>query len=261
MIRLIPFLLIAVVVMVAAAVLGGQGGRVRPGDPNRYRPRKGFGRGPDDEGTRFAEDAPFADADPKAGPATGAPAGTAQTPDAPTDFFTGAALDPDAGVVRCEDCRALYHPDTVALLAEHNGSRCVSCGGRALRPLSGAELRRQSPTGAPPESVRGGAALVPEPVGEQAYQQALGRLVTVSGSVVSRITARGQWPSLLMRDAQGTAVRLVFVDKAGKGLKGQAFANGLLGSQVRLRGLLLVDDAHGFRLLVADAAMVLEVRG
>lgn len=256
MIRFIPFLLIGAVMLLAAVMLGsGAGGRPRPGDPNRYRPRKGFGRGSDPEGAHFEEEAPFADQDATAPADPNAPA------DAPTDFFTGAPLDPDAGVVRCDDCRALYHPDTVALLAEHNGSRCVSCGGRSLRPLSGAELRRETRATAASTADRNPSALVPEPVGEAAYQQALGRLVTLSGSVVSRVTARGEWPSLLLRDAQGTVVRLVFVAQAGRGLKGQAFANSLLGSQVRLRGLLLVDEAHGFRLLVADTAMVLETRG
>jgi hypothetical protein len=52
---------------------------------------------------------------------------------------------------------------------------------------------------------------------------------------------------------------LVFVDEAGRGLKGRAFASSLIGSGVRVRGLLLRDEAHGFRLLVSDTRMVFEV--
>jgi hypothetical protein len=78
--------------------------------------------------------------------------------------------------------------------------------------------------------------------------------------VLSRLPALDGWPALLIRDPGGVDIRLVFVDQAGRGLKGSALASSLLGSSVRVRGLLLRDEAHGLRLLVSDARMVFEVR-
>jgi hypothetical protein len=238
--RTLPVVILAGLILLAAILLSAAtGGRVRPADPSRYKPRGTHRR----SGTRF-EDEPAARAAGEAGPAA----------DAPTDFFTGAALDPSAGIVRCDDCRALYHPDTVALLAEHNGGCCASCGGTALRPLAAGAVRRGARDAAGPRRDR---ALVPEPTTPQAYAAALGRLVAVSGRVETRLPVRrGADPSLLVRDAWGNALRVVFVGDAFRGLRGRAFVDGLIGNAVRARGLLLRDEAHGLRLLVSDPAMV-----
>jgi hypothetical protein len=237
--RVVPvFLLAGLMLLAAILVAAAAGGRARPADPNRYRPRP---RGKAD--TRFEDDA----SDP------GAPGATGARGEVFTDFVTGARLDPDGGVVRCDDCRACYHPDTVALLAEVNGGGCASCGSTSLRPVHEAELRRGS--GVPRDR-----ALVPEPATPEAYAAAIGRLVTVRGSVLRSLPAqRGRGPSLLMHDAGGTPFRLAFAGEAARGLRGRAFAHGLIGCRVRLRGLLLRDEAHGLRLLVLDPAMVLEV--
>jgi hypothetical protein len=239
--RAFPVVILAGLVLLAALlVAAATAGRVRPADPNRYKPR-GSHRKAD---TRF-EDEPAARS--AGGGATDARA------DAPTDFFTGAALDPAGGVVRCDDCRAFYHPDTVALLAEHNGGCCASCGGTALRPMARAQRPGARGAGGP----RRDRALVPEPSTPEGYEAALGRLVAVSARVARRLPARrGPGPSLLAHDAHGVALRLVFVGDAFGGLRGRAFVDGLIGSDVRVRGLLGRDEAHGLRLLVADPAMV-----
>jgi hypothetical protein len=237
--RVPVFLLLGLFLIAAVLVAAASGGRVRPADPNRYRPRPHR-----KTGTHFEDGAPSGEAPPE-----GADTGH----DVLTDFVTGAALDPARGVIRCDDCRACYHPDTVALLAEVNGGCCASCGGTALNPVRGAELRRGG-------AGRRDRALVPEPATPEAYAAALGRLVTVRGVVLRSLPAqRGRGPSLLMHDAGGTPFRLAFAGEAARGLRGLAFAQGLIGSRVRLRGLLGRDEAHGLRLLVLDPAMVLEV--
>jgi hypothetical protein len=238
--RALPVVILAGLILLAAFLVSvATAGRVRPADPGRYRPRGTHRKA----STRF-DDAPAAPAADETGPAA----------DAPTDFFTGAALDPAAGIVRCDDCRALFHPDTVALLVKHNAGCCASCGGTALRPLAAAAARRAARDAAGPRRDR---ALVPEPTTPQAYAAALGRLVAVSARVETRLPVRrGAPPSLLVRDAWGNALRLVFVGEAFRGLRGRAFADGLIGSPVRVRGLLLRDEAHGLRLLVSDPAML-----
>jgi hypothetical protein len=242
--RAIPvFVLAGLILLAVLLVSAASAGRARSADPHRYRPRGGHRKAQ----TRF-EDEPE-------------PAGTRRADGpAPTDFFTGAAIDPEAGIVRCDDCRAFYHPDTVALLAEHNDGRCASCGSTALHALDAAAWRR-SRRAAPDDGPRRDRALVPEPSTPEAYAAAIGRMVAVSVEVGTRVPARrGADPSLLVHDARGHRLRLVFVGRAFGGLRGRARVDGLIGSAVRAHGLLLRDEAHGLRLLVSDPAMVREIR-
>ncbi len=242
MIRALPVFVLAwlallLVIAVSVATRGG----VRHGDPRRYKPRPTHRTA----GTRFDEARPGAAGDAD---------GRAPGPDSPTDFFTGAALDPDGAIVRCEDCRALYHPDTVAMLAGHNGGRCASCGGTGLHPLGRRAGRRDARAGPGRER-----ALVPEPSSAEGYAAALGRLVTVEAEVLHVLPgpATGA-PGLLVRDARGIELRLAFVGDAARGRRGRARALGLLGTRVRARGLLLRDEAHGLKLLAIDPSMVRE---
>jgi len=252
--RFLPVFLIAAMVMLVAALVSlASRGRARSNDPNRYRPRSGFGPRTAAPETPFEDEVPFTSAD-----------ATSDSSDGPTDFLTGAALDPEASVVRCEDCRALYHPDSAALLAQHNEGRCASCAGTALRTLPPDALRQRRSRNRDFDDSEDTSprdrALVPEPIDLQGYRAAVGRAVTLNGTVLSRLPALDGWPALLMRDPSGVDIRLVFVDQAGRGLKGSALASSLLGSSVRVRGLLLRDEAHGLRLLVSDARMVFEVQ-
>jgi hypothetical protein len=239
--RAIPFVVLTgLLLLVALAWTIASGGRVRASDPHRYRPRQGHRAG----GPAF-DDEPANEA-AQDGPAE---------PDAvgPTDFFTGATLDPDHGIIRCDDCRALYHPDTVMLLDEHNGGRCASCGGTALHPL--ARPRRWADEAGP----RRDRALVPQPASAEAYAAAVGRLVTVEAVVLRALPGRvGAPPGLLVRDAVGITLRLAFVGDAARRPQGRARAMGLLGSRVRASGLLLHDEAFGLRLLVVDPSNVTE---
>jgi hypothetical protein len=235
--RLIPvFVLAWLVVLLAFAVSVAMRGGVRHADPRRYKPRASHRSA----GTRFDDATPAGDE---------APAGT----DAPTDFFTGATLDPDGAIVRCDDCRALYHPDTVAMLAEHNGGRCASCGGAALHPLGRRWSRRDA------ARADRSHALVAEPSTPEGFEAALGRLVTVDAEVVRALPApAAAVPALLVRASGGVELRLAFVGDAVRGRRGRAHVLGLLGSRIRARGLLLRDEAHGWRLLAIDPSMVRE---
>lgn len=247
--RAVPVLVLAGLLLLAALVFSiATRGRVRSADPRRYRPRGWHARSGAPEGSAFED--PL-DAQPPDAP--GADDADAEAGVEPlTDFFTGAPLDPAGAVVRCGHCRALYHPDTVAMLAEHNAGRCASCGASELRALA---RRHRARAGRGPAR-----ALVPEPASRDGYAQAIGRLAAVSGTVVRSLPARtGDWPTLLLHDACGLPLRLVFVGDAGRGLRGRAFAHGLIGIEVRARGLLLADEAFGFRMLVTDPAMVREV--
>jgi hypothetical protein len=232
--------LVGLLLLVALAWTLATGGRVRAGDPHRYRPRQRHGKAP-----ASFDDAAFAG---EAG--ADGPQGAGE---APTDFLTGAALDPDGPVVRCEDCRALYHPDTAAMLREHNAGACASCGGTALRPV-GRHARRAH------DAPRPGSALVAEPSTPEAWSAAIGRAASATGLVLRDPAwqPRGA-PSVVVRDDAGVELRVILLGEAGRGLRGHARALGLLGSRVRVRGLLLRDEAIGLRLLVTDPAMVREL--
>jgi hypothetical protein len=245
MLRLAPIVLAGLVVLALLVAALTAGGRARPSDPSRLRPRRGHRRA----GTAF-------DDVPASAGATGAADAAMRDTQAATDFVTGAPIEPGAGTVRCEDCRALYHPDTAALLAEVNHGRCASCGGAALRRLDASERRRAAEAARRPRDAR---ALVPEPAGAQAFAAAVGLVVAVRGTVVRTLGTSRDWPMLLMHADDGTAFRVVFVGDAARGRRGRALASELLGARVRLRGLLLRDEAHGLRLVLPDPSMILEV--
>ena len=258
MFRILPvFVLLGLMLMVAVALGTGGLRPRRPADPRRYRPR----------GKRGGDGMTFEDAGADSG-STGSGAGAAATEAATaasqapagTDFVTGAALDPDQGIVRCNECRALYHPDSAALLDVHNGGCCASCGSQALQRLDDAELRRFRGSTAWPRRDR---AVVAEVGPGDAYERLVGRMVTVSGTAGPALPTRrtGEF-SLLFRDrVLGTECRLTFVGAAVRGLRGRAFVHGLIGSKVKVRALLLRHEVHGFQLLITDPAMVLESTG
>jgi hypothetical protein len=246
MARVLPLIILVLLVAVLALLAVSSALRsARPTDPRRYRPG----------GKHGEPDMNFEDAAAAPGEGGGAGEGEATL----TDFLTGATLDPAHGVVRCADCRALYHPDCAALLAERNGGACASCGGVSLARVPEAELRRRSRR----DAVARGGAMVADLVPRQGYEAALGRVVTVSGQVLGTLPSRrADERALLFKDRLlGTECRLSFVGAAAAGMRGRAFAHGLIGSQVRLRGLLLRHDAQGFQLLLPDPEMVLEVSG
>jgi hypothetical protein len=249
MARVIPLLVLVALLVVFVVLTASSALRTpRPADPRRYRPgRKRGAPGMDFEDVATGDES------------GGARAG-ADDPYGLTDFLTGAALDPADGIVRCAQCQALYHPDCAALLAERNGGACASCGSAALARLDDEALRRFRRRGA---DARRGGAIVADLVPVDGYEPMLGRVVTVTGQVIGTLpTRRAGEHALLLRDRMlGTECRLSFVGAAASGLRGRAFVHGLIGSQVRLRGLLLRHDAQGFQLLVPDRAMVLEVRG
>jgi hypothetical protein len=51
------------------------------------------------------------------------------------DAYSGAAIDATQPLVRCSNCLALYHSDSVTVLARENSGRCASCGGRDFRAV------------------------------------------------------------------------------------------------------------------------------
>lgn len=52
------------------------------------------------------------------------------------DAYSGATLNPARPLLRCTNCLAFYHSDSVAVLARENAGRCASCGGTDFRAVS-----------------------------------------------------------------------------------------------------------------------------
>lgn len=43
------------------------------------------------------------------------------------DAFSAEPIDPDRALVRCAQCQAVYHADSLVTLGRENGGRCASC--------------------------------------------------------------------------------------------------------------------------------------
>jgi len=52
------------------------------------------------------------------------------------DAYSGSPIDTTKPLVRCSNCLALYHSDSVTVLVRENCGRCASCGGTAFRAVS-----------------------------------------------------------------------------------------------------------------------------
>lgn len=48
------------------------------------------------------------------------------------DAYSSAPIDPAQPLLRCGNCQAMYHADSVAALDRHNHGRCSACGGTDL---------------------------------------------------------------------------------------------------------------------------------
>ena len=51
------------------------------------------------------------------------------------DGYSGEALDPGRGLVRCAGCGVLYHVESARVLARENGGRCAACGTSDFRAV------------------------------------------------------------------------------------------------------------------------------
>jgi hypothetical protein len=52
------------------------------------------------------------------------------------DAYSGAALDDTRALVRCDQCLAFYHAESVAILVRENKGRCAGCGGTNFRAVT-----------------------------------------------------------------------------------------------------------------------------
>jgi hypothetical protein len=48
------------------------------------------------------------------------------------DAYSSAPIDPDHPLLRCGQCQAMYHAESVAALDRQNAGRCSVCGGTDL---------------------------------------------------------------------------------------------------------------------------------
>jgi hypothetical protein len=52
------------------------------------------------------------------------------------DAYSGARLDGKHALVRCGQCLAFYHAESVAVLVRENRGRCAGCGSSDFRAVS-----------------------------------------------------------------------------------------------------------------------------
>lgn len=51
------------------------------------------------------------------------------------DAYSSAPIDPDAELLACARCQAVYHRHSIDELERDNGGRCIGCGGKAFGPV------------------------------------------------------------------------------------------------------------------------------
>ena len=51
------------------------------------------------------------------------------------DSFSAEPIDPERALMRCPNCQAIYHADSVKTLERENGGRCIGCPSRVFDPV------------------------------------------------------------------------------------------------------------------------------
>jgi hypothetical protein len=166
------------------------------------------------------------------------------------DAFTGAPLNPRLGLFQCTSCKVYYHADSVAVLREENGSRCVACGTAAVVALT--ESSTKSTTG---------RDYNPDVVSLANFRQHFDRVVTFEGRVHAvKVSRRGTDYAVMFENAPWTkGLKLVFFRGAVRAVGGPDFINSLSGRTVRVRGLLINHASFGPEIIISERGMILRV--
>jgi hypothetical protein len=165
------------------------------------------------------------------------------------DAFTGRRLNASSAIFECRSCHVYYQAESVEVLREANGSRCMVCGKASIAQVGGQRPNSRARNH------------VPDVVTLANYRQHIGRVITFSGHVHQ-----------VKRSRRGTDFAVMF-ERAGwtKGLKMVVFRHGarkfgnqtLLGYEGRtltIRGLLVDDPTFGPEIIVDDPSMVVRVQ-
>lgn len=173
-----------------------------------------------------------------------------------TDFVTGAAFHTAPSTYRCNDCLAHYSPESYDLLRSENGGRCASCRSANLRQLGG--HRAQDTRGAARPTAQASAPATATLTNFRGFD---GQVVTFTGRVVKVLESRrgGDFAVMFEDKSWKQGFKLVFFKDALRSLGGPAYARGLRGATITVRGLIVNHSQFGYEIIINDRGMVLKV--
>lgn len=165
------------------------------------------------------------------------------------DAFTGAPLDPSAGLYQCSRCGVYYHSASFDLLKAENQGRCVAC------LAVGITRRELGP------AVRPGRNAAPRTVTLADYKQHVGRVITFEGTVrrVHRSLKGGHLAAMFEDTTWSKGLKLVFFKRTVGRAGGIAAIEGLSGRTVRVRGLLVHHRFFGYQIVINNPSMIQSV--
>jgi hypothetical protein len=187
------------------------------------------------------------------GPAGEKPGGTVPSGEALAglhDAFTGAPLDARLGFHQCTNCKVHYHAESVVVLREENGARCVACGAAAIVALTDSQARTTK-----------GRDYSPDVITLGDFRRHFDRVVTFEARVTAvKVSRRGMDYAVMFEQASWTkGLKLVFFRGAVRAVGGPDFINSLAGRTVRVRGLLINHARFGPEIIISERGMILGI--
>lgn len=167
------------------------------------------------------------------------------------DAFTGASLNPALGLHCCTNCQVYYHSESIAVLREENGSRCVACGSASVVAVTARDAKTSK-----------GRDYNPDLVTLSNFRSHFDRVVTFEGTVREvKVSRRGKDYAVMFENSSWTkGLKLVFFRGGVKRVGGPSFISSLSGKNVRVRGLLINHPRFGPEIVVSERGMILSVR-
>jgi len=135
------------------------------------------------------------------------PVPTGKTLEGLHDAFTGAPLDPRLGLHQCTTCKVYYHSESVTVLREENGSRCVACGAGSIHALTPGQAKTSR-----------GHDYNPDVITLANYRTHFDRVVTFEGRVRAvKVSRRGMDYAVMFEVASWTkGLKLVARPQCGR---------------------------------------------
>ncbi|WP_391486678.1 hypothetical protein ACD631_16255 [Alteromonas macleodii] len=165
------------------------------------------------------------------------------------DAFTGAPLSKSLGLHQCQSCKVYYHSESLRVLREANGSKCVSCQSTKITPIN-TEQRTER-----------GRDHTPNVVTLNNYKDFVGKVVTFEG-VVRRVneSRRGNdFAVMFENESWVQGFKLVFFSGAVTKVGGATYIKGLTRRKMKVRGLIVNHPKFGYQIIVSEKSMILSV--
>lgn len=165
------------------------------------------------------------------------------------DAFTGRRLDTSQILYECGACHVFYQEESIAVLREANGSRCMACGSTQIAVYG---------VGRKANKARN---YTPDAVTLDNYREHIGHVITFTGIVYEvKQSRRGSDYAVMFERASWTKGLKMVAFKGGvRKLGGASVLKGYAHRRLTVRGLLIVNPVYGPQIIVDDPTMIIRV--